>query len=243
MRSFEPFGPLIAALRTRPAHAYLIGLTPGQESEAIAAIKAALLCWDPGGPCGRCPACVDDIHPDWIVAGPADHVRREAVADWPSRALVPPLMAARRVFLVAAADRLTDEAANLLLKLVEEPPPSVAVVLASSRPESVLATLKSRARWIRTQPAVAADADVAAELFSFLAGDWSRPDWMDWVEPAAWSLRQAIRSPGSVQTLDGVPPSVLLSRWQALEEAAVALAENANRDLVRHRLERAWRAA
>jgi DNA polymerase III subunit delta' len=54
-----------------------------------------------------------------------------------------------RVVVIAEADKMTAEAANALLKILEEPPPNMYLILTSSRPQAVLATIFSRCQEVR----------------------------------------------------------------------------------------------
>jgi len=57
-----------------------------------------------------------------------------------------------RVIVIAEADKMTDEAANSLLKILEEPPPNMYIILTSSRPLTLPATIFSRCQEIRFSP-------------------------------------------------------------------------------------------
>jgi hypothetical protein len=240
MKSFEPFDGMIRALRARPGHAFLVEWAASHEARGLEAVRAGLLCPTGGDPCGACPACVGPDHPDWIVARGAERIRREEVLDWPSRALVPPVQGRVKVFVVPAAERLTPEAGNLLLKLLEEPPLHVVLVLTTDRPHDVMPTLRSRCRPLRGPT----DEDVPAppdDLAALLQGDFGTTDWVDKLPELGRALRTALRDPGRIPALAGEHPDRLVERWQAVVEAAIALEENANRDLVRRRLERRFR--
>jgi len=72
----------------------------------------------------------------------------EQVIQLQQKASFMPREGSRKVFIISQADRLHPSAANKLLKLLEEPPPHVLFVLVSSRPESLLATIRSRCQEI-----------------------------------------------------------------------------------------------
>jgi DNA polymerase III subunit delta' len=104
--------------------------------------------------CGRCPACVriaKGTHPDVIVIEPPEvgatkiEFVRPAIAATAYR----PFEGRYRVVIVDEADRLTDDAQNALLKSLEEPAASSVFVLVSSRPETLLATIRSRCSRLR----------------------------------------------------------------------------------------------
>lgn len=67
-----------------------------------------------------------------------------------------PYEAHARVFIVDDADKMNDAAANALLKTLEEPPETTYIILVSSRPDALLATIRSRCQTIRFAPVPAA---------------------------------------------------------------------------------------
>jgi len=67
-----------------------------------------------------------------------------------------PFEGAARIFIVEDADTMNDHAANALLKTLEEPPPTTHIVLTTSNPTALLATIRSRCQIIRFAP-IAAD--------------------------------------------------------------------------------------
>src|SRR3712207_5490873 len=144
-------------------HAWLFTGPPGSgRSVAARAFAAALQCSDAqAGPgCGACQGCRTTLagtHPDVREVVPEG--LSISVADM--RALV--VGASRRpsagrwqVLLIEDADRLTEGAANALLKAVEEPPPRTVFLLCapSDHPEDVSVTIRSRCRLVtlRTPP-------------------------------------------------------------------------------------------
>ncbi|NLU83351.1 DNA polymerase III subunit delta' [Rhodococcus sp. HNM0569] len=150
-------------------HSWLFTGPPGSgRSVAAVAFAAALQCTDPETPgCGVCHACTT------VMAGTHGDVRRVvpeglsiSVSDM--RAIV--ATAARRpstgrwqIVVVEDADRLTEGAANALLKAVEEPPERTVFLLCapSVDPEDISVTLRSRCRHIATvTPTVDAIAQV-----------------------------------------------------------------------------------
>lgn len=104
--------------------------------------------------CGSCLACrkIDrGVHPDLVVlerpetgSVKIDEVR-EAIAATGYR----PFEGRRRVVVIDDADRLNPDSQNALLKSLEEPPASSVFLLVSSRPETLLATVRSRCSRLR----------------------------------------------------------------------------------------------
>jgi DNA polymerase-3 subunit delta' len=147
-------------------HAWLFTGPPGSgRSVAARAFAAALQCTRPeAGPgCGVCQGCRSTLagtHPDVRQVIPEG--LSISVADM--RALVAgasrrPSAGRWQVLLVEDADRLTEGAANALLKAVEEPPPRTVFLLCapSDHPDDIAVTLRSRCRpvGLRTPPPAA----------------------------------------------------------------------------------------
>src|SRR5271166_993031 len=137
-------------------HAWLITGPPGSgRSIAALCFAAALQCTSDSEPgCGRCRACtttmagthadVRRVIPEGLSIG-VDEMR--AIVQIASRR---PSTGRWQIVLIEDADRLTEGAANALLKVVEEPPPSTVFLLCapSVDPEDIALTLRSRCRHI-----------------------------------------------------------------------------------------------
>lgn len=161
----------MAAIGTM-THAWLITGPPGSgRSVAALCFAAALQCTSDGAPgCGECRACKT------TMAGTHADVRRTipeglSIGVDAMRGIVQ--IASRRpgtgrwqIVLIEDADRLTEGAANALLKVVEEPPPSTVFLLCapSVDSEDIAITLRSRCRHVAlTTPPVDAIAAVLVE--------------------------------------------------------------------------------
>ncbi|MDU0478608.1 DNA polymerase III subunit delta' [Staphylococcus chromogenes] len=137
-------------------HAWLFTGPPGSgRSNAARAFAAALMCTGPEVGCGQCQNCRDvmaDQHPDLIHVVPkelsisVDLMRERVVATY----LDYPTVADWRVIIIEDADRLSEGAANALLKTVEEPSPRTVIMLCapSLDPHDISVTLRSRCRHI-----------------------------------------------------------------------------------------------
>jgi DNA polymerase III subunit delta' len=137
-------------------HAWLITGPPGSgRSIAAVCFAAALQCTGDGEPgCGSCRACtttmagthadVRRVIPEGLSIG-VDEMR--AIVQIASRR---PTTGRRQIVVIEDADRLTEGAANALLKVVEEPPPSTVFLLCapSVDPEDIAVTLQSRCRHV-----------------------------------------------------------------------------------------------
>ena len=73
----------------------------------------------------------------------------EQVSDLQQKAAFMPSGGGRKVFIISQAEKLNQSAANKLLKLLEEPPKHVLFILVSSRPESILPTIRSRCQILK----------------------------------------------------------------------------------------------
>jgi DNA polymerase III subunit delta' len=147
-------------------HAWLFTGPPGSgRSVAARAFAAALQC--PDGGCGHCHACrtalagthadVKIIIPDGLSIGARE--AREMVMG-ASRA---PSQGRWQIIVVEDADRMTEHAANAVLKMIEEPPARTVVMLCvpSLHPDDVMVTIRSRCRLVSLRtPRVDAIADV-----------------------------------------------------------------------------------
>lgn len=146
---------VVRALKTavqedRVGHAYLFSGPRGTGKTSTARILAKVLnCEQPKGgePCGVCPNCeaVDQGRiVDWLVE--LDAASNSGVAD--IRELIDriPLGTSgnRKVVILDEVHMLTKGAANALLKSLEEPPPHVVFILATTNPQDLLPTIKSR---------------------------------------------------------------------------------------------------
>ncbi len=153
----------------RIAHAWLITGPPGSgRSVAALCFAAALQCTAAGLPgCGECRACtttmagthadVRRVIPEGLSIG-VDEMR--AIVQIASRR---PSTGRWQIVLIEDADRLTEGAANALLKVVEEPPPSTVFLLCapSVDPEDIAITLRSRCRHV---PLVTPPVDAIAQV-------------------------------------------------------------------------------
>lgn len=146
-----------AVLRGAPAsgmtsgmtHAWLLTGPPGSgRSVAARAFAAALQCQQGG--CGQCHAChtaLDGNHADVeVVATDQLSIGVRFVRGLVRRAAMSPSQGRWQVIVVEDADRLTEDAADALLKSIEEPAPRTVWVLCAPSLEDVLPTVRSRCR-------------------------------------------------------------------------------------------------
>mgnify|MGYP003578471328 CR=1 FL=1 len=131
-------------------------------------------------------------HPDiGLVIPYKNNVRVDAIRDLEKEAYFRPYEAKARFFIIDDAHKMKDSAANALLKTLEEPAPTSHIILITSRPDSLLQTIRSRCQMIRF-------ASVAAGEIEKLLLDSGRfsPD------TAALSARVSSGSVGRAMNLD-----------------------------------------
>lgn len=162
--------PAVDILRTAVAdpgamtHAWLITGPPGSgRSNAARAFAAALEC--PEGGCGVCRECrtaYEGTHADVrVVSTEGLSLRVDLVRDLVAEAALRPSVGRWRVIVVEDADRLTDHAADALLKDLEEPTPRTVWVLCAPSVEDVIVTIRSRVRQVRLRtPSLSAVAEL-----------------------------------------------------------------------------------
>src|SRR2546429_3410738 len=146
-------GPLTQALRTgRINHAYLFSGPRGCGKTSSARILARSLNCEQGpapDPCGVCASCVALARSgpgssDGIEIDAASHGGVDDARDLRERAFYAPVSGRFKIYIIDEAHMVTREGFNALLKLVEEPPPHLKFVFATTEPEKVIATIRSR---------------------------------------------------------------------------------------------------
>ena len=130
-------------------HAWLFtGPAGSGRSNAATAFAAALVC--PAGGCNKCAECLSAIsgsHADVeLIKTEGLSIKIDEVRDLISRASWAPSVANYRVVVIEDADRLTEAAANALLKVIEEPGARTVWLLCAPTLSDVLATIRSRCR-------------------------------------------------------------------------------------------------
>ena len=146
--------PLMQALASgRINHAYLFSGPRGCGKTSSARILARSLNCETRGPtpdpCGKCDSCVA-LAPDGpgsldvIEIDAASHGGVDDARDLRERAFFAPVSSRYKVYIVDEAHMVSTQGFNALLKLVEEPPEFLVFVFATTEPEKVLTTIRSR---------------------------------------------------------------------------------------------------
>jgi DNA polymerase III subunit gamma/tau len=145
--------PLMQALRTdRVNHAYLFSGPRGCGKTTSARILARCLNCEKGPgaePCGVCDSCVALARGgagsvDVIEIDAASHGGVDDARDLREKASFGPASSRFKIYIIDEAHMVTTQGFNALLKIVEEPPPHVKFIFATTEPDKVIGTIRSR---------------------------------------------------------------------------------------------------
>ena len=145
--------PLMTALRSgRIGHAYLFSGPRGCGKTTSARILARCLNCAEGPtdtPCGVCPSCIELSRDgggslDVVEIDAASHGGVDDARELRERAVFAPARDRYKIFIIDEAHMVTSGGFNALLKIVEEPPPHVKFIFATTEPEKVIGTIRSR---------------------------------------------------------------------------------------------------
>ena len=237
-----------AIAQGRTAHGYIFSGHRGIGKTTVARILAmALNCRSSDKPvpepCGVCESCteiragnsVDVIEIDAATNRGIDEIRelREAARYRPARDRF-------KIYILDEAHQITDAAFNALLKTLEEPPPHVVFMLATTQPEDIPQTIRSRCqhfsfRAVRfeeilqqlkdlvAREKISADEDALALLAE--AGDGSMRDALSILDQAIASSAERLTA-DSVRQLAGAAPSGVL------EQVMQAVAQGSSQEVL-----------
>jgi DNA polymerase-3 subunit gamma/tau len=233
----------------RTAHGYIFSGHRGIGKTTVARILAAALnCRSKDHPvpepCGICESCteiragnsVDVIEIDAATNRGIDEIRelREAARYRPARDRF-------KIYILDEAHQITDAAFNALLKTLEEPPDHIVFMLATTQPEDIPQTIRSRCqhfsfravkfdaivgqlRDLVTREKIEADDDALALLAE--AGDGSMRDALSILDQAIASSNERLTA-DSVRNLVGAAPAHIL------EQVMQAVAEGKSEEILR----------
>ncbi|MSY10351.1 MAG: DNA polymerase III subunit gamma and tau, partial [Actinobacteria bacterium] len=145
--------PLSNALSSgRIHHAYLFSGPRGCGKTSSARIMARSLNCEKGptpDPCGTCQSCTDLVANgpgslDVIELDAATHGLVDDARDLRDKAFFAPVNSRYKIYIIDEAHQLGPGAANALLKVVEEPPPHVIFIFATTEPDKLISTIRSR---------------------------------------------------------------------------------------------------
>ena len=145
--------PLSNALESgRTHHAYLFSGPRGCGKTSSARIMARSLNCEKGptpNPCGQCQSCKDLVANgpgslDVIELDAATHGLVDDARDLRDKAFFAPVQSRYKIYIIDEAHQLGPGAANALLKVVEEPPAHVIFIFATTEPDKLIATIRSR---------------------------------------------------------------------------------------------------
>ncbi len=234
----------------RTAHGYIFSGHRGIGKTTVARILAAALnCRSKDHPvpepCGVCESCVeiragnsvDVIEIDAATNRGIDEIRelREAARYRPARDRF-------KIYILDEAHQITDAAFNALLKTLEEPPDHIVFMLATTQPEDIPQTIRSRCqhfsfravkfdaivgqlRDLVTREKIEADNDALALLAE--AGDGSMRDALSILDQAIASSTERLTA-DSVRNLVGAAPAHIL------EQVMQAVSESKSEEILRH---------
>ena len=145
--------PLSNALESgKTHHAYLFSGPRGCGKTSSARIMARSLNCEKGptpNPCGECQSCKDLVANgpgslDVIEIDAATHGLVDEARDLRDKAFFAPVQSKYKIYIIDEAHQLGTGAANALLKVVEEPPAHVIFIFATTEPDKLISTIRSR---------------------------------------------------------------------------------------------------
>lgn len=180
--------------KAKVPHAFLFSGMTGIGKKAMALELAKVLnCLAPLGEeccdaCASCKKATAETHPDVLfVRSQGTFIKVDQIRELKERVRFRPFEARLRVVIIEEAQRLKEEAANAILKILEEPPRQNLFILTVLEPQMLLPTIVSRCCHIRFQPL---DAQ-SIEGFLTGEGQFSADHARDWSALAGGSLERA----------------------------------------------------
>ena len=183
------------------AHAYLfVGPTGSGKSEIAKWLALRLFCLhlQNGKPDLTCPECqriLSGNHPDVVVAKPEGRqIKVDEIRHLKDEFTKSAVEGNRKLFIIHDAEKMTNNAANSLLKFIEEPGPGIYILMLTTNKSAVLPTIRSRTQIIELQPLQRAELEqvltqndiprtertVAIGLTDSVSeiNEWRKDDWL-----------------------------------------------------------------
>ncbi|MDE2346698.1 MAG: DNA polymerase III subunit delta' [Gammaproteobacteria bacterium] len=181
-------------------HALLVSGVHGSGKQQFARAFAALaLCRNPqnGDACGNCSACLQfaaGSHPDFHFVTPQEDksaILVDQIRELSQSLALTSLHGGWKIALLVPADCMNANAANSLLKTLEEPAAGTLLLLLTSRPAALPATIRSRCQSVRL------GTPKAEAALQWLEAHASRPDWIPLLKIAGGGPLQALEFAGN----------------------------------------------
>lgn len=145
-----------------PQAVLLVGPTSAGKTSVARLLAAALLCGEGGkaGGCGKCQDCLDVIgndHPNYVEHDAGGERGIDAMRDLTASLSMMPMLGGRKVVCLDECQNITPAAWEAFLKPLEEPPDHVTLILATTNPEKIKPTIRSRCAVVNFQGLSKAD--------------------------------------------------------------------------------------
>ncbi len=206
-------------------HAFLFSGPKGLGKTSAARILAKIVnCENPtkdGEPCNKCSQCKainNGSHLDIIEIDAASHRGIDDIRALREVVKLAPTMGKKKVYIVDEAHMLTLEASNALLKTLEEPPDHVMFILATTNPEKLIDTIRSRATNVLFKKP--SNDEIMRSLSRVIKGEnikMGEEDLVKIIELSQSSFRDAVKIlettviTGSLDIVTGIPVDELIS--------------------------------
>lgn len=217
---------VLAAAERLPSVLLLTG-RDGIGKRLLLAALAALHTCATASACGECDGCrltLAGAHPEVLwLANDGTAIAVDDAANLQEHLSLSPGNGARyRLVVIEDCDRFTMGAANRLLKTLEEPAPAARILMSTSRPSALLATIRSRCvRWRIAPPPAAVSAEIVADLC------YQRGLDMPPVEAFAALLKEAGGAPGVAWARLEAGAGPVSTAWPRTMSAAIEAAQAA----------------
>ena len=129
-------------------HSYIFQGPEGVGKVLFATEFAKRILCESGNSCDTCKSCImfnSSNHPDFMkINNEEENIKIDEIRKFIEKVIEKPIISKNKVYIINAADKMTKEAQNCLLKTLEEPPEFVTIILISSNENMLLTTIKSR---------------------------------------------------------------------------------------------------